>query len=515
MAGPPDLRTTLDLADVDPSCRVSGAYPVWDGAKFIGGAGGVSQAALEAVAADLAAEIQDRIDADTALASALAGKAPLVHTHAAADVTSGVFAPARLGSGTADATTILFGNSTWGAVPAGYSDAQADARIAAAVGVTVAAQVHTHAIANVTGLQAALDLKAPLASPALTGTPTAPTATGGTSTTQLATTAFVQSAVGSFSALPVVDTTAIAKGSSDATKQVRLEVDGLTTGTTRALTVPDASGTLALIDLAQSWTALQTFGSGVAFSTSGNIAFSSAGRGIFFGTGGTSFSTSQYIVGQSTGTIELSVVGSASSLLVSQNSNAATAPGIDVRLFSAATVSTTVYTVLRSKALPNGAPAAGFGSQVLFQAGSTTTNYRDVAAVKGVWATPTDASRKGRLVLSVFDTAERTAAQFETDGTQALVALGGGSQFKSILSAAAALDFPSIAAGGQAESTISVTGAAVGDTVHLGTPAGLESGLAVTARVTAADTVTVRAVNVTGSAIDPASGTYRAVVVKF
>ena len=34
--------------------------------------------------------------------------------------------------------------------------------------------------------------KAPLASPALTGTPTAPTATAGTNTTQLATTAFVQ-----------------------------------------------------------------------------------------------------------------------------------------------------------------------------------------------------------------------------------------------------------------------------------------------------------------------------------
>ena len=36
---------------------------------------------------------------------------------------------------------------------------------------------------------------APLASPALTGTPTAPTAASGTNTTQLATTAFVQSAV--------------------------------------------------------------------------------------------------------------------------------------------------------------------------------------------------------------------------------------------------------------------------------------------------------------------------------
>jgi len=41
----------------------------------------------------------------------------------------------------------------------------------------------------------ALALKAPLASPALTGTPTAPTAVAGTSTTQLATTAFVQAAI--------------------------------------------------------------------------------------------------------------------------------------------------------------------------------------------------------------------------------------------------------------------------------------------------------------------------------
>ena len=36
---------------------------------------------------------------------------------------------------------------------------------------------------------------APLASPALTGTPTAPTAESGTNTTQIATTAFVQTAV--------------------------------------------------------------------------------------------------------------------------------------------------------------------------------------------------------------------------------------------------------------------------------------------------------------------------------
>jgi hypothetical protein len=46
--------------------------------------------------------------------------------------------------------------------------------------------------ADVTGLVTVLAAKAPLASPALTGTPTAPTAAVGTNTTQVATTAFVQ-----------------------------------------------------------------------------------------------------------------------------------------------------------------------------------------------------------------------------------------------------------------------------------------------------------------------------------
>lgn len=45
--------------------------------------------------------------------------------------------------------------------------------------------------------------------------------------------------------LPIADTTGIVKGSADATKIVRLEVDGLTTATTRVLTVQDSDGTIA------------------------------------------------------------------------------------------------------------------------------------------------------------------------------------------------------------------------------------------------------------------------------
>ena len=60
---------------------------------------------------------------------------------------------------------------------------------------TFAPSAHAHPISEVTGLQGALDAKAPLASPALTGTPNAPTATAGTNTTQVATTAFVAAAI--------------------------------------------------------------------------------------------------------------------------------------------------------------------------------------------------------------------------------------------------------------------------------------------------------------------------------
>jgi len=91
----------------------------------------------------------------------------------AAKITTGIIAPARLGTGTANATTFLRGDgsyavaSTWGSIAGTLS--------------------------NQTDLQAALNLKANNASPTFTGTLTAPTisATSITSTTIAAPTAVV------------------------------------------------------------------------------------------------------------------------------------------------------------------------------------------------------------------------------------------------------------------------------------------------------------------------------------
>ncbi|MBK7625726.1 MAG: S-layer family protein [Bacteroidales bacterium] len=122
-----------------------------------------------------------------------------------------------------------------------------------------------------TATQTALNLKAPLASPALTGVPTAPTAVAGTNTTQLATTAFVTDAV--MTATP--DATTLVKG------KVQLAGDLGGTGTTAAAPIISAgaiddskvSATAAIADtkLATISTAGKVSNSATTATSSNNI----------------------------------------------------------------------------------------------------------------------------------------------------------------------------------------------------------------------------------------------------
>lgn len=90
--------------------------------------------------------------------------------------------------------------------------------------------------------------------------------------------------------------------------------------------------------------------------------------------------------------------------------------------------------------------------------------------------------------------------------------INSGTEITKHLSATAVLDFGSIATDNFEDLTITVTGAAVGDTVNLGVPNGsMTDDLFFFGWVSATNTVTVRALNNSGvSARDPASGTYRA-----
>jgi hypothetical protein len=79
--------------------------------------------------------------------------------------------------------------------------------------------------------------------------------------------------------------------------------------------------------------------------------------------------------------------------------------------------------------------------------------------------------------------------------------------------ASAVLDFVSLAAQASQDLTIAVVGAVVGDGVLLGLPAAPNAGVVFTAWVSAAGVVTVRATNITGAAIDPASMAFNVMVV--
>jgi hypothetical protein len=82
-----------------------------------------------------------------------------------------------------------------------------------------------------------------------------------------------------------------------------------------------------------------------------------------------------------------------------------------------------------------------------------------------------------------------------------------GFNFRSII------DFPSIAPQSQASTTVSIKGARAGDAVQI-TPLADTAGIVYSGVVTSADTVTVYAKNYTAAAVDPASTTFRIIVIQ-
>jgi|GEM_PF-3027856 len=132
-------------------------------------------------------------------------------------------------TGTPTAPTASLGTNTTQLSTTAFVQAAINALIAAAPGALNTLDELAAALGDdpnyVATLTAALALKAPLASPALTGTPTAPTAAGGTSTTQIATTAFAQAY------LNVAEAVVASASTTDigATTSVRVEITGTTT----------------------------------------------------------------------------------------------------------------------------------------------------------------------------------------------------------------------------------------------------------------------------------------------
>lgn len=115
------------------------------------------------------------LDADTLDGSSSAAFAAASHNHAASETTSGTFADARIAQS----------NVTQHQAALSIGGGQVSSAVANATNATTA--TNSTQLGGVAAASYAL-----LASPALTGTPTAPSASVGTNTTAIATTAFVQ-----------------------------------------------------------------------------------------------------------------------------------------------------------------------------------------------------------------------------------------------------------------------------------------------------------------------------------
>lgn len=105
----------------------------------------------------------------------------------------------------------------------------------------------------------------------------------------------------------------------------------------------------------------------------------------------------------------------------------------------------------------------------------------------------------------------------EYDGTNEFLSVGGVRYtIGKTLTATASLNFPSTSTLTSSDLTITLTGAADGDIVVLGTPnAAVNANSCYTAWVSAANTVTVRFNNYSSGSINPSAGTFRVSIIKY
>lgn len=294
------------------------------------------------------------------------------------------------------------------------------------------------------------------------------------------------------------------------------------TGTAGQITVTNGDGVSGAptISLPSTITQATTFSQ--ALTTQGNFTFGTSGS-VLNGTTGsiglTATGTNQSITFTPTGTgaARVVVTGTSSSdndvlnLRVSQN-GAGTGVALNFVPESGAE-SKLAQIIARRTSVANGYTDIDFTSWNGTGAESRMKLVGGATGAGGLAIYPTTTSTStitGALtVAGGLGVAGRTStATLNTGGTN-------GSTIDLVASATGTLDFGSISAASSADLTITVTGASTGDSVHLGLPASPTAGIIFNAFVSASNTVTVRAFNITAGAIDPASATYRVTVISF
>ena len=132
-------------------------------------------------------------------------------------------------------------------------------------------------------------------------------------------------------------------------------------------------------------------------------------------------------------------------------------------------------------------------------------------ATNGQW--DSNGGSDKRAFLSTRNLGSGTGIVALDTGSQTIVSVDSAS-VPTYLSSTGVVDFASIAASACTESTLTLPGAATGDSVAPGWPAAMESGLIGMMRISAPNTVTLRMCNLSGTAVDPAAAIFRATVVR-
>lgn len=136
--------------------------------------------------------------------------------------------------------------------------------------------------------------------------------------------------------------------------------------------------------------------------------------------------------------------------------------------------------------------------------GLTDGDKGDLTVTGGTWSLDNNVVGSPQLASTsvVAGTYELASITVDQDGR--IQAADDG-----ILYGTAVLDFPSTSSNSTQDLTITVTGAADGDPVSLGVPAGSATAGMFFAFVSASNTVTVRFYNPSGGSVNPTSGTFK------
>jgi hypothetical protein len=304
---------------------------------------------------------------------------------------------------------------------------------------TATAGTNTTQVATTAFVTSALATLAPLASPAFTGTPTAPTATAGTNTTQLATTAFVAAAVAGVAPLasPAFTGTPTAPTATAGTNTTQIATTAYVvtalSGVVQTTGNQTVAGNKTFSGTTQFSGAVGIQGTGsypLVVKAGGSAGFAfDAGNQIFgttFGSGGNftikaedpaSNNGGQIFFGGSTrGDDQKSAV----TFLINNTEY--------VRFDGDQSGHTVGNLGVRTK-FPH-FPVSVVGS-VGFQASSSSTTDRNQGRITPAWLDNTDGTRKGRVSIFAADSTgtDREGVRVESDGTQAVTTVLGPAIF--------------------------------------------------------------------------------------